>query len=59
MGDGQRRTCEQWTSSYFMDVANVLAFDYANGEVVRDVASCSSNLNLLCYNVCEEYDQFL
>ncbi|VDL61374.1 unnamed protein product [Hymenolepis diminuta] len=59
LGDGYRRTCTSWTSSYLMDVANVIALDYENQEVVHDIASCSSNLHLLCYSVCEDYDQFL
>ncbi|EUB55397.1 collagen, type XV, alpha [Echinococcus granulosus] len=50
LGDGYKRTCDQWTSSYLMDVANVVTFDYANNEVVHDVASCSSDLHLLCYS---------
>ncbi|KAH9279603.1 hypothetical protein ECG_07968 [Echinococcus granulosus] len=59
LGDGYKRTCDQWTSSYLMDVANVVTFDYANNEVVHDVASCSSDLHLLCYSVCEDFDLFL
>ncbi|KAM7534644.1 hypothetical protein Aperf_G00000105879 [Anoplocephala perfoliata] len=59
LGDGFGRTCAKWTSSYLLDVANVIALDYANHEVVHDVASCSAKLNLLCYSVCEDIDQFL
>ncbi|VDD82493.1 unnamed protein product [Mesocestoides corti] len=59
LGDGYGRTCEHWLSSYFMDVANVFAFDYQSGQVVNEISSCSASLHLLCYSVCDEYGSFL
>uniref|UniRef100_A0A0X3PJS8 Collagenase NC10 and Endostatin n=1 Tax=Schistocephalus solidus TaxID=70667 RepID=A0A0X3PJS8_SCHSO len=59
IGDGHKRTCQNWSSSYMLNVANVLAFNYRRARVVRDIASCSSSLHLLCYSVCDEHDSLI
>ncbi|KAL7052968.1 hypothetical protein AAHC03_026345, partial [Spirometra sp. Aus1] len=59
IGDGQKRTCQNWSSSYMLNVANVWAFNYRRARVVRDVASCSSSLHLMCYSVCDEHESLI